>query len=72
MTKTYESPDRGGTVFERIVGTLARQQIKISGPHYLARWHEFRDILRLAEDNITLNNALEKVEMLYRLIRDEQ
>lgn len=56
-------------VFGQLVGSLSTK-VHVSSPHYLARWHEFRDICRMAEENVTLNDALEKAEMLYLLIRD--
>jgi hypothetical protein len=68
--KIFESPDHGATVFERMTGSLIRTEIINSKPRYLSRWHEFRDICRIAEKNVTLNNALEKAEMLYLLIKD--
>jgi hypothetical protein len=39
-------------------------------PRYLARWRSFRDIMRQAETNVTLDDALRQVETLYILIND--
>lgn len=60
---------KGNDVFGKIVENLS-SITHVSSPHYLVRWHEFRDICRMAEENVTLNDALEKAEMLYLLIRD--
>ena len=59
-------------VFGRLAESLTENPIVATSPYYLARWHEFRDICRMAEENVTLNDALEKVEMLYILIHDEK
>ena len=67
----YESPDNGETVFARMVGTLQRTKIsETPKAHYLARWHEWKDILRAAEDNVTLNDLINKVEEVYALVKD--
>lgn len=64
--------DRSLAIIEHMSENLILEPIKTSTPHYLMRWHEFRDILRLAESNVSLNDAIEKVEMLYSLIRDSK
>lgn len=71
MNELVETFDKGDDVFGRMAWTLRREQIS-SKPTYLDRWHEFRDILRLAENNVTLNDVLTQAEMLYSLTKDEQ
>jgi len=67
----YESPDNGETVFARMIGTLERTKIsETPKAHYLARWHVWKDILRVAEDNVTLNDLINRVEEVYALVKD--
>jgi hypothetical protein len=61
----------GQSVFTQLTTTLVNSPGKVSTPDYLLRWHRFRDICRLAEDDFTLNSALEQVETLYLLTRNE-
>jgi hypothetical protein len=69
----YESPDGGKTIYARHSGSTDRTMIK-QDPEasYLARWHEWREILRLADENITLSDAIERVEIIYALIKKEK
>ena len=71
MSKVFESPDHGETVFARIVGTLTREKIsETPKAHYLARWHEWKDVLLAAEDNVTLSDLIKKVEEVYALTKE--
>lgn len=73
MTKIYESPDGGKTVYAREFRKTARTLVRESKPSASAReqvrenqlWHQIR---LAAETNVTLHNALERAKMLYRLI----
>lgn len=67
----YESPDHGETVFARMVGTLERTIVSQTPKvHYLARWHEWKEILRASEDNVTLADLIKKVEEVYALVKE--
>lgn len=67
----YESPDGGKTIYARKSGTVNREMIyQDPSIHYLARWHEWKEILRAADDNITLNDLIKKVEEVYALVKD--
>jgi hypothetical protein len=73
MTKIYESPDGGNTVYARDFGKTARTIIEegklTKSLRDLVRedqlWHQIR---LAAETNVTLHKALERAKMLYRLI----
>ena len=56
MIKTFESHNVSMTQREQGI------------PKYLKRWQSFRNITRQAETNVTLDNALSQVEMLYILV----
>lgn len=68
----YESPDGGKTVYSRKSGSLDRTLIKEDPEkHYIAKWYEWRDILKMAESNPTLADAIQRVEVIYALIKKE-
>jgi HD superfamily phosphodiesterase len=70
MTKIYESPDKGRTVYERESGSTQRTIIKSEGIDDLREhqlWHEIR---LAAKTNPTLQKACDRVKMLYRLSID--
>jgi hypothetical protein len=66
----YESPDKGDTVYARAIGSSERTLV-YTGPvqHRRARWYEWEDILRAAEDNPALNDLIKQAEMVYALTR---
>jgi hypothetical protein len=70
----YESPDGGKTVYSRKSGSLARK-LHWEDPEHkrtqeaLNRWANLKEAVLLADTNVTLNDAIEKVEALYILIR---
>ena len=68
----YESPDGGKTIYSRHSGssekTLIKQDLNV---HHVARWYEWKEILKLAETNVTLKDAVIQAEMIYALIKKE-
>ena len=68
----YESPDGGKTIYSRHSGssekTLIKQELNVN---QVARWYEWKEILRLAETNVTLKDAVIQAEMIYALIKKE-
>ena len=78
MTKSsdnviYESPDQGKTVYSRKSGSLERTLIYESAELKAGRrWVRFKEIINLAENEPSLNDLLEKVEILYELLKKEK
>ena len=69
----YESPDGGKTVYSRKSGSLDRILIKEDPERKsTTKWHEWKEILKLAETEPSLANAISKAEMLYVLLKKEQ
>ena len=70
----YESPDGGKTVYSRKSGSLDRK-LHWEDPEHkrtqeaLNRWANLKEVVLLADTNVTLNDAIEKVEALYILIK---
>ena len=66
----FESPDKGHTVYARTIGSTERTLV-YSEPvlHWRARWYEWEDILRAAEDNPALDDLIKKAEMVYELTK---
>lgn len=68
----YESPDHGETIYRRKLNSLKRELVEISEKAQLDKdvtdWHE---ILEAAKDNIVLQNAIERVKMLYHLTKKD-
>ena len=68
----YESPDGGKTVYSRKSGSSDRTMIKEDpAKHYIARWYEWKEILKLSETEPSLYDAIEKAEIIYALIKKE-
>ena len=68
----YESPDGGKTVYSRKSGSSDRTMIKEDpAKHYIARWYEWKEILKLSETEPSLHDAIEKAEIIYALIKKE-
>jgi hypothetical protein len=40
--------------------------------HYIAKWYEWKEILKLAETEPSLADAINKAEMVYALLKKEQ
>ncbi len=69
----YESPDGGKTVYSRKSGSSDRSLVKEdTSQHYIAKWYEWKEILKLAETEPALANAINKAEMLYVILKKEQ
>ena len=69
----YESPDGGKTVYSRKSGSSDRNMIKEdTSQNYITKWYEWKEILKLAETEPSLANAISKAEMLYVLLKKEQ
>lgn len=71
----YESPDGGKTVYSRKSGNGASIRTLIkedTSQHYMAKWYEWKEILKLAETEPSLANIINKAEMLYVILKKEQ
>lgn len=69
----YESPDGGKTVYSRKSGSSDRNMIKEdTSQNYITKWYEWKEILKLAETEPSLANAISKAEMLYVILKKEQ
>jgi len=67
----YESPDGGKTIYSRKSGTSEREMIyQDPNKHYIARWYEWREILKAAEDNVPLNDLIKQAEAIYVLTKE--
>jgi hypothetical protein len=40
--------------------------------HYIAKWYEWKEILKLAETEPSLADAINKAEIIYALVKKEQ
>ena len=73
----FESPDGGKTIYKRSSDSLTRE-LYLEDPEVLKqqelaiRSQRMMRIIRLAETNTTLRDALEKLETLYLLIKDHE
>ena len=75
----YESPDGGKTVYSRKSGETVRQlESRLTDPVWLKeqeinkRWANLKEAVFMADDDPTLNDALEKFEILYALKKKER
>ena len=69
----YESPDGGKTVYSRKSGSSERTMIKEdTSQHYITKWYEWKEILKLAETEPSLANAINQAEIIYALVKKEQ
>lgn len=68
----YESPDGGDTIYRRKLNSLKREVVEISEKSQskkdLTDWQE---ILEAAKGNPVLQNAIERVKMLYHLTKKD-
>ena len=72
----YESPDKGETVYSREIGTTERTLVSESNKAKSMReqliedkmWGEIR---RLAKTNPTMKDAIDKVIMVYHLVKKQ-
>lgn len=78
MAKIYESPDGGQTVYEREPGSKDRRLTEESKRRHDEMYATMQDnklwgaIRRLAQTNPTMKAELDRVIMLYKLIKEEQ
>ena len=69
----YESPDGGKTVYSRKSGSSDRTLIKEdTSQSYITKWYEWKEILKLAETEPALANAINTAEMLYVILKKEE
>jgi hypothetical protein len=69
----YEGLDGDKTVYSRKSRSSDRTMIKENtDQHYIAKWYEWKEILKLAETEPSLANAINKAEMVYALVKKEQ
>ena len=69
----YESPDGGKTVYSRKSGSPDRTLIKEdTTQNYITKWYQWKEILKLAETEPSLANAINKAEMLYVILKKEE
>jgi len=69
----YESPDGGKTVYSRKSGSSDRTLIKEdTSQNYITKWYQWKEILKLAETEPSLANAINKAEMLYVILKKEE
>jgi hypothetical protein len=71
MTKIYESPDKGKTVYEREMGSLERTITYSEGMKELEEHKLWIEIRKAAKTNRALHKACERVKILYRLSIDD-
>jgi hypothetical protein len=67
-TYIYESPDGGGTIYRRTMGSVDRELIR-EGPlrKLQQRSQLWRDIFQAAESDPVLKDMLDQVEVYYTL-----
>jgi len=69
----YESPDGGKTVYSRKSGSSDHTMIKEdTTQNYITKWYQWKEILKLAETEPSLANAINKAEMLYVILKKEE
>lgn len=69
----YESPDGGRSVYSRKFGETDRSLIYESKELKAGRrWVKFKEIINLADEEPSLNDLLEKAEVLYELLKKEK
>jgi hypothetical protein len=69
ITVSHKQLDQGNTVYAR---TITGERIPVyTEPvqHWRARWYEWEEILREAENNPALDDLLKKAEMVYALTK---
>jgi len=64
----YESPDGGKTVYSRKSGSPEREMIKVPPEDKVAnRWLNLKQAVIMAQDDKTMDDALQRVEILLEL-----
>ena len=78
MSYIYESPDKGQTIYRREIGKIEKELYRIysstEDEHLIeileeARWLQIR---RMAKTNPALQEALDRVKVLYELSKNER
>ena len=74
MPKIYESPDKGDTIYEREIGEPQRLLVEENLTNYeqILEDKMWGDIRRLARTNPALQDALERVIVVYNLIKVDE
>ena len=73
MTKIFESPDHGETIYSRDFGENERHLEKPSRlMEQLQEDKMWGDIRRLAKTNVPLKDALDKVLVIYNLVKNNK
>jgi hypothetical protein len=68
----YESIEGDKTVYSRKSGSSDRHMLtEDTNQHHITKWYEWKEILKLAETEPALANAINKAEMLYVLLKKE-
>ena len=68
----YESPDGGKTIYSRKSGSSDRTMIQEDPEKKITqRWLTWKEILKLAETEPSLRDAVEQAEIVYALIKEE-
>lgn len=73
MSKIFESPDGGQTIYERIAGEVERTMIRENS----SKWDQIQEdklwgnIRRMGKDNPIMRDELERVIILYQLLKQE-
>jgi hypothetical protein len=76
MTKIFESPDSGRTIYSREAGSLDRslewedEEITSAGK-ILQERRNWEEILNAAKDNSILHEAIERVKLIYHLSKKD-
>jgi hypothetical protein len=73
----YESPDGGKTVYSRKSGDTSRTMVyedpvSKKEAELIRRWANLKEAVFMADSDPTLNDALEKLEVVYALKRKER
>ena len=69
----YESPDGGKTVYSRKSGSSDRTMVKEdTSQNYMTKWYEWKEILKLAETEPSLADAINQAEIIYVLLKKEE
>lgn len=73
MAKIFESPDGGNTVYEREYGEIIRTLTKEnrSMMDRIAEDKLWGDIRRMGKDNPVMQEELERVIILYHLLKEQ-
>ena len=73
----FESPDGGKTVYARKSGETERHLHWVD-PQYIkeqalfARWEKLKEAVYMADSDVTLDDAIKRVEILYALKKEER